>query len=92
LGRTFGRNAHIRYDAAGDAPLKPVTSDPATTPAANQNRSVETPTAEENARPDHEADQDFEHGRGIALKDAVAWVRSWFTPHELPKPKSRKIS
>jgi hypothetical protein len=68
----------MRYDAAGDAPMKPVTSDPA--------------TAQENARLDHEADQDFEDGRGVALKDAVAWVRSWFTPHELPKPKSRKIS
>ena len=43
-------------------------------------------TADNNARHDRDADEDFEQGRGIALKDAVAWVRSWFTARELPKP------
>ena len=49
-------------------------------------------TADDNARLDQAADEDFEQSRGIALKDAVAWVRSWFTANELPKPKSRKAS
>jgi len=73
--------------------MKPVPSDPATIEAGTDGRRhAGKPTAEENARLDQEADQDFEQGRGIPLKDAVAWVRSWFTPHELPRPKSRKIS
>lgn len=52
----------------------------------------DSPTAEENARLDRAADQDFEQGRGVPLKEAVAWVRSWFSPHESPRPKSRRIS
>jgi hypothetical protein len=61
-------------------------------PSASGRRPIAEPTAEENARLDRVADEDFEQGRGIALKDAVTWVRSWFTPRELPRPKSRKIS
>jgi len=73
--------------------MKPVPSDPATVEAARDgSRHSGMPTAEENARLDHEADQDFAQGRGIVLTDAVAWVRSWFTTHELSRPKSRKIS
>jgi hypothetical protein len=49
-------------------------------------------TVDDNARLDRAADEDFEQGRGIAVKDAVAWVRSWFTANELPRPKSRKAS
>jgi hypothetical protein len=67
--------------------MKPVASDRATIGAADRARSPE-----DNARLDREADNDFERGRGILLKDAVAWVRSWFTPHELPRPKPRKMS
>lgn len=48
-------------------------------------------TPEENARLDQEADREFEEGRGIPLQEVVDWVRSWFTPHELPRPKSRKL-
>jgi hypothetical protein len=49
-------------------------------------------TPEENARLDHEADRDFEESRGVPLQNVVDWVRSWFTPHEVPRPKSGKIS
>jgi hypothetical protein len=71
--------------------MKPV-ADRMMSGSGNHRRHPETPNAEENARLDREADRDFEHGRGIALKDAVAWVRSWFTPHEAPRPKPRKMS
>jgi len=83
----------MSYDAAsGDAPMKPVPSDPATIEAGADGRQYGKPTAAENARLDREAEQDFEQGRGVALREAIAWVRSWFTPRELPRPKSRKIS
>jgi hypothetical protein len=73
--------------------MKPVPSEPASIePGTISRRPLGEPTADENARRDQEADRDFDQGRGIALKDAVAWVRSWFSPHELPRPKSRKIS
>ena len=49
-------------------------------------------TPEETVRRDQEADQEFQEGRGIQLQEIVDWVRSWFTPHEVPRPKSGKIS
>lgn len=63
--------------------MKPA-SGPSTVEAGNR-------TPEENARLDQEADREFEEGRGIPLQEVVDWVRSWFTPHELPRPKSRKL-
>ena len=73
--------------------MKPIPLDPAQVDqSGSSHRTMTGPTVDENARLDRGADQDFEQGRGIALKDAVAWVRSWFTPHELPRPKSRRIS
>ncbi len=66
--------------------MKP-SSDPATIDAGQFDR-----TSEENARLDQEADRDFEEGRGVPLQSVVDWVRSWFTPHEGPRPKSGKIS
>lgn len=88
------KNARLCYHFLnGDALVKPVPSDPASVAqGGSSHRTMAGPTVEENARLDRGADQDFEQGRGIALKDAVAWVRSWFTPRELPRPKSRKIS
>jgi len=66
--------------------MKPA-SGPATVEAGKLDR-----TPEENARLDQEADRDFQEGRGVPLQGVVDWVRSWFTPHEAPRPKSGKIS
>lgn len=64
--------------------MKPA-SGPATVQAGKLDR-----TPEEHARLDQDADREFEEGRGVPLREAVDWVRSWFTSHELPRPKSRK--
>jgi hypothetical protein len=66
--------------------MKPAPG-PATVEAGKLDR-----TPEENARLDQEADREFQEGRGIPLQGVVDWVRSWFTPHEAPRPKSGKIS
>jgi len=66
--------------------MKPVPG-PATVEAGKFDR-----TPEENARLDQEADREFEEGRGVPLQEVIDWVRSWFTPHEAQRPKSRKIS
>lgn len=63
---------------------------PASGPATVETGKLDR-TPEENARLDQEADQEFQEGRGIPLQGVVDWVRSWFTPHEAPRPKSGKI-
>jgi predicted transcriptional regulator len=48
-------------------------------------------SAEEEAALEQLADREFADGAGIPLEEAVAWVRSWFTPNERPAPKARKL-
>jgi len=37
------------------------------------------------------ADREFADGIGIPLEEAIDWVKSWFSPNELPAPKARKL-
>jgi len=36
-------------------------------------------------------DEALRTGDTVPAEDVVAWMRSWFTPHELPKPAPTKL-
>lgn len=50
-----------------------------------------TLSRDEDARLDAMAQEDLANGVGVPLDEAIAWVESWGSPTELPKPKARKI-
>jgi len=56
--------------------------------AAPQPPSVETP---EPAPESVVARAEMDAGFGIPFEDVLAWVSSWDTDHELPKPMTRKL-
>jgi hypothetical protein len=56
-----------------------------------EHRPAEKMSAEEEAALERLADREFETGIGVPLEEAVAWVKSWFTPDERPAPKARKL-
>jgi hypothetical protein len=67
------------------------TRDEAGYARSGEDRAVEKMSAEEEAALEQLADREFETGVGVPLEEAVAWVKSWFTPDERPAPKARKL-
>ena len=45
----------------------------------------------EHARLDAMAEEDIANDVGVPLDEAIAWVKSWGSPDELPTPKARKL-
>jgi len=50
---------------------------------------VVTDAEAEEARLDARAIADAEAGRVVPHEDVVAWLRSWGTPEELPRPRPK---